>query len=95
MELKYEPIITRIMPLNGIQRIFKFENGYGASVVKHEHSYGNEDDLWELAVIVFNANGGWEITYNTSVTGDVVGWLSNKEVQEYLEKIQALNQVEK
>ena len=35
----------------GIQRIYKFDNGYGASVVKHKYSYGGDKGLWELAVI--------------------------------------------
>ena len=35
----------------GIQKIYRFKNNFGASVVKHPYSYGGEKDLWELAVI--------------------------------------------
>ena len=40
--------------LGGIQYRFKFDNKYGASVVKHSGSYGHEQDLWELAVIWYS-----------------------------------------
>lgn len=33
----------------GIQHVFKFENGYGASVVCHKSSYGGQQGLWEVA----------------------------------------------
>ena len=37
--------------MGGIQKIYSFPNGYGASVIKHEGSYGGSDGLWELAVL--------------------------------------------
>lgn len=37
-------------PVVGIRWLFRFSNGYAASVVKHSDSYGNNEDLWELAV---------------------------------------------
>lgn len=42
-----KPKIERTHPLGGIQR---FDNGYGASVVRFTYSYGFEQGLWELAV---------------------------------------------
>lgn len=45
-----EPKIDRPHPLGGIQRIYHFDNGYGASVVRFTYSYGFEQGLWELAV---------------------------------------------
>lgn len=38
---------------DGIQKIVKFDNMYGASVIKHKHSYGGDLGLWELAVIKY------------------------------------------
>lgn len=75
---------------NGIQYIFKAKNGYGASIVKHDYSYGGKDGLWELAVIQFEANNDWDICYDTPITNDVLGHLSDDEVNETLEKIEKL-----
>ena len=36
---------------NGEQRVYKFDNGYGASVIRHQYSYGGDKGLWELAVL--------------------------------------------
>ncbi|MGN6438499.1 MAG: hypothetical protein ACTHMM_18290 [Agriterribacter sp.] len=70
----------------GIGYTFKAENGYGASIVKHTFSYGNESGLWELAVL--DASG--KLCYDTPITNDVLGYLSETEVNETLEKISAL-----
>ena len=76
---------------NGRQWIFKFENNYGASVIKHYESYGFEDDLFELAVLYFDGDN-FDLSYNTSITDDVIGYLSNDNVMEYLEKIKGLDE---
>lgn len=68
---------------NGVQYIFKFENGYGASVVKFDFSYGVDEDLWELAVL---KDGG--LHYDNPVAdGDVRGYLTDEEVEKLLEEI--------
>ena len=76
----------------GIQYVFRFDNNYGASVVKHPSSYGYYDDLWELAVLKFNGSGiwDWNLTYDTEITDDILGWLNNTAVCELLGKIKAL-----
>lgn len=71
---------------------FKFENNYGASVVKHFGSYGYEQDKFELAVLRFEENGTDYITYNTPITDNVIGWLDNNEVLELLKKIKNLKE---
>ena len=38
----------------GLQHIYKFPNGYGASVIKTDYSYGGKNGLWELAVYDFS-----------------------------------------
>jgi hypothetical protein len=77
----------------GAQYLFRFKNGYGASVVKHHGSYGHSKDLWELAVIVFENetdNDFWHLTYSTPITDDVEGCLTDEEVCELLRKIKEL-----
>jgi hypothetical protein len=68
----------------GVQALIYFDNGYGASVVRSEHTYGGSDGLYELAVL---KNGN--ITYNTPITA-VIGYLTEEGVTEYLQKIQEL-----
>ena len=75
---------------NGIQNIYKFPNGYGASVVQHDMSYGSHDNKWELAVIYFYSENQWDIVYDTPITDDVVGWLDMMQVMEILHEIEQL-----
>ena len=63
-----------------------FDNGYGASVVVGPYTYGGEDGLYELAVL--DSNG--KLCYDTPVTGDVEGYLSEDDVTKLLEQIQNL-----
>jgi hypothetical protein len=72
--------------LNGVIARIQFDNGYGASVVKHEFSYGGKDGLYELAVL--DTNG--DLTYETPITDDVIGYLRPEDVTDVMEKIQKL-----
>lgn len=65
----------------GRQRLYRFENNFGASVVRHNTSYGGKEGLWELAVIKWSeepidpdydfgdafdpGNTAWGIVYDT------------------------------
>ena len=75
---------------NGIQYIFEADNGYGASIVQHDSSYGGKIGLWEMAVIKYNEDGEWKICYNTPITSDVLGHLDENEVMDYLTQIEQL-----
>ena len=89
-EFKYNLLKIRDI-LDGVQYLFRFENNYGASVVKHCASYGNEEDLWELAVIKFiDESDCYALTYETPVTDDVVGYLNDKGVNILLKQIKEL-----
>ena len=72
--------------LNGYQLVYKFDNGYGASVVKHDMSYGSKDGLYEIAVL--DNNGA--LCYDTPITDDVIGYLSTVDVEQYLAEISLL-----
>lgn len=88
----YTPILERKLN-GGVQKVFKFENGYGASVVKNPYSYGGDEGLWELAVVLVYENEGrlsWKLVYDTPITEDVLGWLTWEEVEETLKQIEEL-----
>lgn len=73
----------------GIQELYFFNNGYGASIVKHEYSYGGKNGLWELAVLKGNEHE-YKITYKTEITNDVIGYLTRGEFKEILREIQKI-----
>ena len=75
---------------DGTQVVYKFENGYGASVVCHEFSYGGDQGLKELAVLTFPDDERYELCYSTEITDDVLGYLSDEDVADLLVKIEAL-----
>lgn len=70
----------------GHQIIFKFKNDYGASVVRHSFSHGNEAGLWELAVL----DKGGNLTYETPVTGNVEGYLNDDQIIDLLQQVKNL-----
>ena len=84
-------LVDAIPFYNGIQKLYKFENGYGASVVCHDGSYGGPykhdcENLWEIAVL--DNNG--DITYHTPVTQDVIGHQTEEDVEKVLKEISEL-----
>jgi hypothetical protein len=82
---------SKVFVLGGVQKTYHFSNGYGASVVCHNGSYGgpyiqnSDKNLWELAVL-----DGDDITYHTPITQDVVGHQSESEVEILLKEISEL-----
>ena len=70
----------------GVQLLYDCANGYGASVVQHDFSYGGKKGLFELAVLM----DGY-ICYDTPITDGVLGWLKVSDVLEVLDKIKELN----
>jgi len=70
----------------GVKFTILFYNGYGASIVQNEYSYGGTEGLWELAVV--DSNG--DLIYDTPVTSDVIGHVPEDEIITYLKQINAL-----
>lgn len=82
---KYTPYRQDTGPMgDGIQYLFRFPNGYGASLINHSGSYGNE-----LAVIEW-MGANYDLVYDTPVTGDVLGWLTPAQIESTLDAIAAL-----
>ncbi len=87
----YEKYLVRTSACyGGIQYVFRFENGYGASIIKHWFSYGHENDSWELAILKFDGDETSHICYDTELTDDVIGYLSDERVRSYLGDIKEL-----
>lgn len=86
----------------GVQMLFRFANGYGASMIRTPYSYGGDRGLAEIAVLRFtnkyDPDQGIEvafkescyITYDTPVTSDVEGYLDGAEALALLQQIRAL-----
>ena len=73
----------------GIQFVYNYENGYGASVVRFPGSYGHEKKLWELAVLEYNPKKDcWDLTYDTPITDDVEGYLTERDITKALKRIE-------
>lgn len=74
----------------GMRLMYQFDNGFGASLIKHKGSYGGEAGLWEIAIIDHEA----ELIYDTEITGidGVKGWLTSEKAQYWLEQIKQLKE---
>jgi hypothetical protein len=91
-EIEFKPHVFG----EGFQGIIFFENNYGVSVVRYKNptsgtysTYTANEDEWEVAVIYGNEND-WEITYNTPITDDVIGNLTESEVDRIMGQVQRL-----
>jgi len=85
----------------GTQKIYRFDNGYGASIVRFKligafregreyASYTSNEEEWELAVLKFKGNNkNGTITYTTPLTQDVMGYLSKEQVEDALRQIKS------
>jgi hypothetical protein len=89
--MNYLPTIERSLN-GGTQKVYRFPNNMGASVVRHSFSYGRAAGLWELAVIKFTGadTDDFVLDYSTHITDDAIGNLNEDEVQALLVKIEAL-----
>jgi hypothetical protein len=81
LNIKKDFNVERETVYNGYQLIFMFSNGYGASVVEHDYSKG-------LEIAVLDSNN--KITYDTPITDDVLGYLTDEEANTILERISKL-----
>lgn len=73
--------------IGGNQKYYKFENGFGASVLCGPYSYGGDRGLSEIGVL---DNQG-HLTYETDITGDVIGYLDSEQVNQVLTAIKGLD----
>ena len=78
----------------GVQKIYRASNNYGASVVRHDFSYGSDKGLWEAAIISFphEDNTPFHIEEQVPIASNsgILGNLTWDEVEELLKKIDNL-----
>ena len=89
MDIRPYDVVIKDEPTS-VQKLYRFPNGAGASVIKGEYTYGGDEGLWELGVIWFESEGdGYHLIYPRDVCpeGDVVGWLTDEQVEEKLVQI--------
>ena len=84
-ELNFEPHPN----WSGVQAKHFFDNGYGVSVIQSPNSYGGRDGLYELAVLK-GSEDGFELCYDTHITEDVLGHLTEEQVETTLAEIEKL-----
>jgi hypothetical protein len=70
----------------GVVSRLTFDNGYGVSVVKGPYTYGGNQGLYELAVL--GKDG--ELSYDTPIADDTIGYLTQQEVTDIMKQIQEL-----
>ena len=70
---------------DGLHYTAEFPNNYGISIIKHFGSYGGPEDKFEIAVL---KDG--DLCYDTEITNDVIGHLSESEVIAYAMRIYKL-----
>ena len=92
IELTAWRIGPQIHGLPSEQHVYRFGNGYGASVVRGPYTYGGDKGKYELAVVRFSGDN-FAVTYETPITSDVIGWLDVPEVAKVLDAIVALEPV--
>ena len=66
-------------------RQIEFDNGYTASIISHDRSYGGDSGLFEVGVLYDGI-----LVYDTPVTHDTVGWLDFAGVAGILKDIEEL-----
>ena len=88
MIIMFKPVVDREIN-GGTQQIYRFDNGYGASVIDSPISYGTE-----MAVIKFRSNDNTDfvIVYDTPITHDVLGHLTFRDVEGYLNDVSLLSE---
>jgi hypothetical protein len=71
---------------------FRFMNGYGASVIQNSTSYGGDQGLLEIAVLRYRSDApeDYELCYDTPITSDVIGYLTQDHARAILDRIAQL-----
>jgi len=76
-------------PMPAMQAKMFFPNGYGISVITGKYAYSDDENPYECAVLIGNSEK-WNLTYDTPITDDVIGYCNEEKVTEIMKQIQKL-----
>lgn len=88
--MKFDDLEFTPSSAGGVRAVAQFPNGYRASVVRGDFTYGGDRGFYELAVM--DDRG---ICYDTPITDDVLGYLTPDDVTRLLADIEALHAAQK
>jgi len=66
-----------------------FPNWYGISIIRWQGTYGAEEWLYEIAVLK-GTEKQCGLCYDTPITDDVIWYLSEEQVLDYITQVEAL-----
>lgn len=96
MKLSDIPVLKHRCPSFNTRQSVIFPNGYGLSIITGENAYSDKEHPYEIAVIkakeevketLINPTCEFEINYDFT-DGDVVGYLTEDKVNEWLNKVE-------
>lgn len=75
----------------GPHYVIAFNNGYGASIIQNQFSYGGKEELMEIALLeildIVDDNIIYNLIYDKNLFTDVIGWLEDNDIIECLKYI--------
>lgn len=81
---KFKEYIEFSRYIGHLQTVYKFPNGYGASVIE---TYYIEEDCIEIAVVYFDNDEKYHLDYSTPITDDVIVVTDIEERDNVLQRI--------
>lgn len=81
---------------DGVQKIYRFANGYGAIVARNQYTYGGASGLWEVTLIYFRSDNilDFEVDFDVNlskcnkITETTMGYLTEGKVDIILDEIE-------
>lgn len=79
---------------NGVQYLYRYPNGMGASVIMNNTSYGGRDGFWELQTVKWTGKSWMDHTAARDLKDSELqgerGWLTSGDVKRLLKRVQKL-----
>lgn len=82
-DLKFED--HKVTSSFSTQAVIEFDNKYGVSVITGDRAYSSEKNPYEVAILYKD-----QITYNTHITDNVIGYCDEEKVTEIMKQVQEL-----